>query len=84
MENTELSVKELLLNSVTNKRAFLGFDNYYNHFFSTPDLGMVCISCSLLSCIIFLLPLIFRGRLSSAHQTDLTAGNFYPHHSGST
>lgn len=45
---------------------------------------MIHMARTVLFYIVFLLPLIFMRSLSSAHQTDLTAGNFYPHHCGST
>lgn len=48
-----------------------------------PDLEIIYITLSLLFYIVFLLPLIFTGSLSSAHQPDLTAGNFCSHNSGS-
>lgn len=85
MENTELSVKEVLLNSVTaHERAFLDFGYHCSHLFSMPNLEMIHITHSLFSYIVFLFPLILMGSLSSACQTDLMAGNSYHHRSGST
>lgn len=78
MENIELEVKVLLLNGVTNKKAFLSFNYYYNKFLFMPDVEMIHISFLFLSYSVFLLLMIFMGNLSSAHQTSKAAGNFYP------
>lgn len=78
MENIELDVKVLLLSDVTNKKAFLDFNYYYNKFLFMPDVEMIHISYVFLSYSVFLLLMIFMGNLSSAHQTSKAAGNFFP------